>query len=177
MSLPFRIIDYESLDFLELSTGLEASGAGPTGPTGISAISTGPNGAQGATGATGATGSAASSPSLAIFYNSSGSLGSGTRYLRPNTSSTSEAFSEVLFPVAGQLTQLTVSHNTVPAGTWTYTARINSVNTALTLTSAVSGATTFSTNVGFNAGDRLTLQGTSASAGSVTQATIVYTIV
>lgn len=158
--MEFKIIDYESLDFLLLGSG---SPNGPMGPTG----NEGSTGIRGVTGPTGAT----SFPS--VQYNSVTNA-IPNQYLAYAGQTGSETTTMALIGQSGQFTNMYIYHTATPSNPWTYRLRINNVNTALFVTSSTAGFASASANVAFEPEDLYSVQMTSVGGGVPVRVTVEY---
>lgn len=163
MSNAFRFINFEELDYINLSEGLEA--AGSTGPTGPLTGSIGPTGATGSVGNAGPIG-AAGIVTTAQYVNYNASVANNNFMQFFSSTSTSEAATRGIMATAGQFVSLGVYLRTVPTNPFTFTLRINGVDTALSVTSATSGFASASATVPFSVNDLFTIR-TTTSSGTV----------
>lgn len=162
MTQTFRLVEFEDLDFLELSTDIMGGTTGPTGPTG-SGSGSGPTGITGITGPTGSTGSTGGIPifNFQLWY--SGVPSTTNTFIGVASATSTESIVERLMSANGEFTSMAVYLAGVPAATSTYTLRINGVNTALAVTTSASGFASATTTVPFSAGSLFSVQLSAAS--------------
>lgn len=161
MSTAFRLVNYEELDFLLL---------GDDELTGY----TGTQGATGVTGQQGSTGSTGASPHLYVYYNSFGNM-TPNQFLQHSGQTSSENAAQLIIGKAGKFTQMNLYHDAMPSNSWTYTLRINGVNTSLVITSASVGYTFEIRDVFFTENDQFSVLASSIGGGVPTFITLEYT--